>query len=151
MSRLEVYYIYSMKKQVARHYYYKSDLLFRFLATCEWRIEQEDIMKQFMYVTHTIQARRIIQFIQNMSHTVTMNRIGEHDFIFSNGVQTVRLSMHDMYIQLTCPSIYDAEQLVFQPLRSFPNDLFVVHSEKHVYGWISIVKSERSTKSRQAL
>lgn len=151
MSRLEVYYIYSMKQQVARHYYYKSDLLFRFLATCACKIEQEDIMRQFTYVTHTIQARQIVRFIKSISHSVTIKQNNELDFKLSNGEQMVRLSVQKTYIKVTCSSIFDAEQLLFQPLRSFPNYLFVVHANKHVYGWISILKDDESSKSRQAL
>lgn len=151
MDVLEVYNVYSMKRKVAHHFYYKSDLLFSFLKAYNKKSCKEVLMNQFSYVTNNIEVRKIINYIKHISDYVQTTEIHPNYFQISNGAKSVYMHVLETHFIIKCDSIYDAEELLFEPLRLFPSHLFVVHAEKHIYGWISTLRNAHSRKSKQTL
>lgn len=151
MNVLEVYYVYSMKTKAAHHFYYKSDVLYHFLMKYADQQEEQNLSNQFAYVTDRLEVGNVMEYVKKISSNVQINEIQTNYFQITNGMKSVYLHALDTHFTLKCPSIYDAEQLLFKPLRLFPTHLFVAHAKKQVYGWISTLKNEHVLNSIQPL
>ncbi|HLR15915.1 MAG TPA: sporulation inhibitor of replication protein SirA [Bacillota bacterium] len=151
MNVLEVYYVYSMKTKAAHHFYYKSDLLYHFLKNYNEQREEKELTNQFSYVTTRLETGKVMELLKKISSNVQINEIQANYFQITNGMKSVYLHVLETHLKLKCPSIYDAEQLLFKPLRLYPTHLFVAHAKKQVYGWISTLKNEQVLNSGQTL
>lgn len=151
MNVLEVYYVYSMKVKVAHHFYYKSSVLFNFLKTYEKNSNQIELKDQFSYIIDEFDQPKLMYYIKSISNYIQITQIQPGYFQISDGTKSVYLHVLDTHFVLKCPSIHVAEELLFESLRLFPSHLFVVHAEKHVYGWISTLKNKESINNRQLL
>lgn len=110
-----------------------------------------ELTNQFAYVTTRIEIQKIIEYVRKISSNIQINEIQRNYFQITNGMKSVYLHALGTHFKLKSPSIYDAEQLLFKPLRLFPTHLFVAHAKKQVYGWISTLKNEHGFNSRQPL
>ncbi|MDY0408228.1 sporulation inhibitor of replication protein SirA [Virgibacillus soli] len=137
---MDVYSIYWIKEEIADHYFYKSDYLYRFFKAYEAEPNRPDLAAQFAFITKDLLKEKIMQDMLNFPYDdVTIHRKHHHiELVASKNYIT--LHMYEKHIKFLCPSLHDAEKLLFPVLKQFHPYLFIVGRNQYNYGWISLAK-----------
>ncbi|MFD1360461.1 sporulation inhibitor of replication protein SirA [Lentibacillus salinarum] len=138
------YTIYWVKEEFARFFYYRSDVLYRFLKSYEQHQSREIIARQFHYITLDIPEDMLISNIMQ-SHPSHANLITEGNSIkIYQEKRCISLHIEQKRINFRGNIIYDAEDLLFPALRSIHPYFFVVGAHPYDFGWIAPVTLERN-------
>ncbi len=139
-----------MKENVANHFYYKSDILYRFLKEYQFNSNRTDLIKQYHYITNTFPVDSLINNIVDHHQNAQINRRDNYIEISMNG-HFISLHIFEKHIKFRCEVLHEAEVLLFPILRLFHPYLFIISNDLEDYGWISPVKNEREQKLEQVL
>lgn len=136
-----------IKKEFAHHYFYKSDILYRFLKLYQNNKDREDLSTQYHYITNNFPERTLI------SHLHRINVQKEHNqFEINKNGQYVNLHIEKKYLSFSCKNLIDAEELLFPTLRLFQPLLFIMSkTDMEDYGWISPVQKSSEYYNGQVL
>ncbi|SHF53801.1 sporulation inhibitor of replication protein SirA [Ornithinibacillus halophilus] len=151
---MKEYSIFSIKEEFARRYFYKSDLLFRFIKTYYSEMDRKDLSLQFKYITNHFQSTSMITHIkkqlmkQNSAH---IQQIDTNLYQINQGHDYITLHVSEKQIKFRCESIQNAEKLLFPSLRLYYPYLFVVDHNYQNYGWVSPVSSKITYTREQVL
>lgn len=133
---LHEYVIHWIRREFAHHYFYKSDILYRFIKEYENNLNRDDLKKQYEYVTNDFSKSSIIrcirQFIKNKG-SITVN--GNHLFLMDSHT-SIDLHVFEKQIYLKCENLIDAEELLFPALRTLQPYLFITGVNLDNYGWM---------------
>ncbi|WP_343753241.1 sporulation inhibitor of replication protein SirA [Lentibacillus halophilus] len=134
------YSIYWIRKEFAHFFYYKSEILYRFIKSYEHDRNREDLASQFQYITQTFPCSLLTTHITECLPSDTV-AIKNNDLlnIYANDERYISLHMEKKRINFRSDIIYDAEDLLFPALRSFQPYLFVVGNNTEDFGWVSPV------------
>ncbi|SDJ70468.1 sporulation inhibitor of replication protein SirA [Sediminibacillus albus] len=145
------YSIYWIEEEFHRHYFYRSDVLFRFLKQCHLQPENEILMKQFAYVVHQVPVDRLLK---HMKQCLAPGRFqfeeSRHISIQTKG-NKLNLFLGDRYLSGSSKSMEAAEEILFQTLRKFDRNFFIIETESEKYGWVSPVHKSYHRLNKQLL
>lgn len=145
------YSIFWIKEEVAQRYFYKSDILYRFLKSYQSNKGRQDLSKQYNYITHNFPEEALIEHIKKNNHSISIKTLSDKQkmTLYKNN-QYILLYVYDSHLTFLSKSLHEAEYLLFPILRTFHPLLFIM-SHTHInYGWISPVPNIKY-KNRQVL
>lgn len=151
---MKVYTVFFIQKEFALHFYQKSEILYRFIQSYKKHRQDQNLAKQFDYVTIDIMKDDLKNHIQ-VSASSKMEITIEKDQIEMNQTGTfLTLVIDQKSITIYCQSLSDAETLLFPLLRTFYPYVFAIGNEfdnyKH-FGWISPIAKNKFHKNDQVL
>jgi hypothetical protein len=148
---LKEYKVYWIKEEFAKHYYYKSDILYRFLQEYHLQKQRNDLRMQFNFVTESFPKDPLIsQLIRQPRNTYRKDYNGE-SLSIGNKQELITLHIEEKHIKFRCETLQDAESLLFPTLRRFHPFLFIVDDNSDNYGWISPAKLTTAYNNEQVL
>lgn len=148
---MKAYYVFWIKSEVAQHYFYKGDILYRFLKLYQQDQNKYDLSIQFDYVTNNISRHDLFSYFKKINlPNVYIGEKGNTIELYTKE-QYITLHIHEKHLLFYCDTIYDAENLLFPILRNFHPLLFIMCIHTDDYGWISPVKNEQALKHNMEL
>lgn len=132
------YYVYCIKEEFADYYFYKCDLLYRFLKRFQETKERPDLVDQFNYITIEYPVHLLTYIHPNLKETPSI-KIAQKDnqlhLFTDSGYLVVYLEKNRLIVR--CTSLQDAETILFPALKSFYPYLFIIGMNVDEYGWMS--------------
>jgi hypothetical protein len=148
---MKEYKIYWIKEEFARHYYYKSDILYRFLREYHNKQSRNDLVTQFNFVTECFPKDSLIsQLIRQPKNTFNKKRISS-EIEIGNIHNFIALHIDEKQIKFRCETLQDAESLLFPTLRGLHPYLFIIDDHYENFGWISPVRASIGYNNGQVL
>jgi Sporulation inhibitor of replication protein SirA len=133
--------VYLIKEEFATHYYYKSDILYRFLLEYHDKQSRHDLFTQFHFITKSFPKDSLIsQLIRQPKNTLHKEKKSEI-IELGNKHSYIALHIYEKHIKFRCETLQDAEELLFATLRRFYPYIFIVDNHYENYGWISPVRT----------
>lgn len=145
------YSIYWIKEEVAQQYFYKSDILYRFLTEMEANHSRRELRAQYKYISHALKLSDIQSYLSKHFPEYNCESTKEgHLQIRRKGKSVVLYSERDS-IHFRCKNLQEAAALLFPVLQSLHPFLFVLGNNVPEYGWISPNKKKSGIQNRQVL
>jgi len=152
--KMVIYSVYWLKEEVARNYFHKSELLFRFFKEYENNQHRSYLKKQYHYITSEFPKEKIHFYVRKqfgMKSNLTKEREDSRIDIFANN-KFISLHIGEKRLKFHSESLQDAEEILFPLLRQMHPYLFVVGNTYENYGWISPMKNiSYPSKSKEVL
>ncbi|HAM80433.1 sporulation inhibitor of replication protein SirA [Ornithinibacillus bavariensis] len=138
---MKEYMVYLIKEEFAIHYYYKSDILYRFLQEYHDEQSRNDLRMQFNFITKGFPKESLTsQLIRQPKNTLYKEKRSE--FVeLGNRHYYIALHIYEKHIKFRCETLQDAEELLFATLRRIYPYIFIVDNHYENYGWISPVRT----------
>lgn len=148
---LNKYLVYWIKEEIAYYYFYKNDILHRFLTSYQEDKDRRDLSIQYDYITNKVPVNMFISHLYRSHHNVQAKN-NKKEFEIYKHQQYLTLHIHEKHLTFHCESLVDAEELLFPILRIFQPLLFVMNETNQTeYGWISPVTKNRKYNRGQTL
>ncbi|MCP3026027.1 sporulation inhibitor of replication protein SirA [Halobacillus sp. A5] len=132
--------VYAVKREVSENYYYKVDLLKRFFEECQGSIRTSNYMQQLMqqldYITTHFSFYDWLKKIHE-------NHINLKERLFDCEINCDILDGKNCCCLFQCDSLWQAERVLFQPLRMCDQSFFIIEESGEHYGWISPLIRQR--------
>ena len=144
---MKVYYIYWIQEKIAQHFYYKNDLLYRFIKTYHKYQEREDLALQFQYITKKIPITLFLSHLSTNQKEDTYINIQNNQIKIGTASTYITLHIYEKYIEFQCQTLEDAEYLLFPILRLFYPYFFIVGINHNNFGWVSSATSKYRKKN----
>ncbi|GGF10318.1 hypothetical protein GCM10010954_06090 [Halobacillus andaensis] len=128
--------VYAVKRDVTEKYYYKVDLLKRFFEECHNFSSSPIYMNQLDYITTHFSFYDWLKKIHG-NHTDLKERL------FDCEINYDILDGKNCCCLFQCDSLWQAERVLFQPLRMCDQTFFIIEESGEHYGWISPLISQR--------
>lgn len=136
---LNTYSIYSIKKEYALRYYYKSDILYRFLKQYHENNQNHLIGDQFDAISSFFSVKVLNTKIKSLYNNKAIVKDGNNSIEIEQDNHYIALHIGEKQIDFRCDMLLDAEVLLFPILQLFHPSLFVLDNNLNNYGWISPV------------
>lgn len=134
---MEKYNLYWIEKEVARHFYHKGDILYRFLLEYI-NTNSPHTAIQYEYITNYIPRKDLTTYIMQKSKLNNMYiKRNKNKIHLSSNDLNVDLIIQNKNIVIYAKSLLSAEKVVFPILRDFKSSFFIVGEDRDEYGWIS--------------
>ncbi|SFA75680.1 Protein of unknown function [Lentibacillus halodurans] len=133
------YSIYWIKEEFAHFFYYRSDVLYRFIKSYDSHQNREDLSMQFKYITMDIPENLLISHIMKYHPSHVTTELEANSLKIYEDMRYISLHIEEKRINFRGDIIHDAEDLLFPALRSFQPYFFVVGDHRYDFGWISPV------------
>jgi len=138
------YSIFCVKAKVGSHYFYKTEILYRFLKEFRENRSRNYLQLQYEYITEPLTLDIITTYIQLYTSEVVMEKRDKHLKLYWKD-KNLTIYEDDQHVEFTCDSIEDAEYFLFPALRKLKLYFFVTgHHVKHDYGWLSFIKKNKT-------
>ncbi|RLL45405.1 sporulation inhibitor of replication protein SirA [Oceanobacillus piezotolerans] len=148
---MEEYSIYWINEEVARNYFHKSDILYRFLVEYENNPNRVDLRKQYNYITNRFSIDILISHLRSHLKNIYSYRMKDSFIEISTTKQCIALHIGEKRLKFRSGSIQEAEELLFPILRRYQLYLFVIGNTINNYGWISPLKLSSVKREKQVL
>lgn len=143
--------VYWLKNEFLEHFFYKGDILYRFISSYHHNKTEEYLNRQFNYVMNSLDNSQLISCIEQFKPPQTNILIDNDKLDIYNNSQYISLHIYEKHLIFCCTSLEDAEQLLFPILRKYYPFLFVISHNTHTYGWLSPVTYNLTKKDGQLL
>ncbi|MCT2536397.1 sporulation inhibitor of replication protein SirA [Aquibacillus koreensis] len=139
---MQKYTIFWVEEEFCYHYYYKSEILYRFFKEYMEQTSRRDLFSQFIYITRVLPYSKLLNHVQ-MCHKneLKLHMSGKKINIQKDG-QYMELHLHKRYMTIYCQSVQVADALLFQPLKVFHPSFFIIENGSFNAGWITPMKKE---------
>jgi hypothetical protein len=148
---MKEYKIYWIKEEFARHYYYKSDILYRFLREFHRQKNRVDLVSQFNFITESFPKDSLTFQLLRQPKNRLQNEQNIDIVDIENKHSLISLHIEEKQIKFRCETLQDAETLLFPALRQFHPFLFIIDDHYENYGWISPVRTSIGYNNEQVL
>lgn len=149
---LNEYLVFWIKEEFAYHYFYKNDILYRFLKLYQKNKDRQDLSTQYDYITNNFPRHTLVSHLKRFHPNRVHIQKQSNQFEIYNETQYMALHIHKRHLKFYCETLYDAEELLFPTLRLFQPLLFVMgKKDQEDYGWISPVTKNRKYNNGQVL
>ncbi|WP_404452722.1 sporulation inhibitor of replication protein SirA [Virgibacillus necropolis] len=148
---MNTYSIYPIKKEFARRYYYRSDILYRFLKQYHENNKNQVINDQFKEITCFFSTKELNTKIKSLYNNKAIVKDGNNSVEIEQDNHYISLHISEKQIDFRCDMLQDAEVLLFPILKLFHPSLFVLDNNYNNYGWISPVTKLKDHLSEQVL
>lgn len=146
------YSIIWIKEAVAKHYFYKSGILYRFLKDYQKKQNRSDLKVQYDYITNCFPKNVLTSHIKRycMENQIAIRMEGSHIRLHKNK-QLISLHISEKHLKFRCETLEDAEEFLFPMLRQFQPILFIIGNNIENFGWISPMPYSGNYCSEQVL
>ena len=145
------YTIYWIKQEIAQHYFFKCDILYRFLTSYQDNKNRQDLSIQYRYITHDFDKSHLAEHIKAYDdHLSIKTHQNDQGMTLYKNNQYMLLHIDQSYLTCICTSLHDAEDMLFPILRTFHPLFFIISHTENKYGWISPITNSKF-KDRQVL
>lgn len=146
------YSIYWIKEEFAHFFYYRSDVLYRFIKSYDRHPKRSDLSRQFHYITMDMPEEILISHIVQYHPSRSSIKAENDSLKIYEDMRYISLHIEKKRINFRGDIIYDAEDLLFPALRSFHPYFFVVGHRSDNFGWISpVTQGKNKDKPGQVL
>ncbi|WP_010530716.1 sporulation inhibitor of replication protein SirA [Lentibacillus jeotgali] len=146
------YSIYWIKEEFARFFYFRSDILCRFIKSYHHQQNREDLEKQFQYITMDLPENLLLSHILENQSSHVMVENNEGSLAIREGTRNISLHIEQKRINFRGDIINDAEDLLFPALRLYQPYFFVVGEAENDFGWVSpVLQLKGNDKAGQVL
>src|SRR5699024_899022 len=122
---LHEYVIHWIRREFAHHYFYKSDILYRFIKEYENNLNRDDLKKQYEYVTNDFSKSshvRCYRHVIKHKRSCTLN--GNLLFLMDSH-RSIDLHVFEKQIYLQCEILMGSQELLFPALRTLQSYFFI--------------------------
>ncbi|WP_181348574.1 sporulation inhibitor of replication protein SirA [Thalassobacillus sp. CUG 92003] len=134
---MALFYIFAVKPFVLDRYYYKTDLVHRFFKAYLENPASSIYRKQFDYITDDLPIGWL-DMLEDAWRCLSYDPVEEVYRLENKQRQNhAIIEPQSGYWVVQCPSYWDAEKMVFEPLRYRAGNLFVIEEGGSHFGWIS--------------
>src|SRR5699024_1447613 len=140
-----------IKEVFAYRYFYRSDILYRFIRSYGQNNHRKDLKKQFTYITKEFPEQDLIASLkkyQTQQSNLTTEKNTIH--LYEHGYY-IPLQIHQKHLKFSCKTLQEAEEVLFPKLRSFHPSLFIMKSNLREYGWITPMLKRNKVKDGHVL
>ncbi|MEN2766351.1 sporulation inhibitor of replication protein SirA [Ornithinibacillus xuwenensis] len=148
---MKVYTVYWIKNEFAEHYYYKSDILYRFLREFHAKYNRNDLVTQFNFITESFPKEQLSSQLTRLQQNTFRNQAKRNPIELGNTINYITLHINEKHLKFRCETLEDAEALLFPILRRFHPYLFIMDEENENYGWISPVRTSIAYNNEEVL
>lgn len=148
---MKEYKVYWIKEEFAKHYYYKCDILFRFLKEHYYNQLRNDLLMQFNFITENFPKDPLISQLIRQPKNTLRREYSMDKLEIGNKREFISLHIEEKHIKFRCETLQDAEALLFPTLRRFHPYLFIIDNDYENYGWISPAKISTAYNNDQVL
>ncbi|OZU90228.1 hypothetical protein CIL03_03535 [Virgibacillus indicus] len=145
------YSVYWIIEDVARHYFHKSDILYRFLKDYQDNRDRIDLAAQFAYITKNIPQKNLIPHMKQYYRDKGFIKINRSLIEIYKDGEYISLHMNEKHLKFRCKTLQVAEGILFPMLRQFQPILFITGNDIDKYGWISPVSKLSEYQREQVL
>ncbi|MDC3416295.1 sporulation inhibitor of replication protein SirA [Aquibacillus salsiterrae] len=139
---MQKYSIFWIEEEFCYHYFYRSEILYRFLNEYLSYTSRTDLLSQFTFVTRNLPYNTLLTHFKNYHGDSLKLEMTEKGLVMEKGNSSVCLELFDRYITVQAFSVEEADRLLFQCLKSFDPSFFIIESETTNCGWITPIKKE---------
>ncbi|UJL48017.1 sporulation inhibitor of replication protein SirA [Virgibacillus sp. NKC19-16] len=146
------YSIFWIKEDVAKHYFYKSGILYRFMRDYQKNQNRADLKIQHDYIINRFPKNILISHIKRYcrENYIVFQLERSHIQLHKNK-QLISLHISEKHLKFRCETLEDAEEFLFPMLRQFQPILFIIGNNIENYGWISPIPYSGNYYSEQVL
>lgn len=144
------YSVFWIEEEFSYHYFYRAEILYRFLNGWQEPVKSADYNSQFNYVTRILPVSELISHFSSAGSAISVEKTS-NVLSFHSGRQRLTLSVEERIIHAECEFFQEAEALLFQSLRKFDDNFFAVETSQENYGWISTGKKRNHALNHQLL
>lgn len=135
---MKEYSIYCIKNEFAEHYFYKSDILYRFIKSYHQNRYRKDLNLQFNHITNRFTNDIVYHIFSQLKMMDTIQIVKKDNQLEFNSQQYyLSLYIYKKQLKFRAESLYEAELMLFPALRLFHPYLFIIESYFNDYGWIA--------------
>lgn len=146
------YLVFWIKEEFAFHYFYKNDVLYRFLVLYQKNKDRQDLLTQYDHITNVLPKHTIISHLKRFHPNRVSSKYHSNQLEINYETQHLTLYVYKKHLRFYCKTLQDAEELLFPTLRLFQPFLFVMGKKSRGdYGWISPVTKKRKYNNGQVL
>lgn len=138
---MHLYYVYAVKDEIAKEYYYKTELLFRFFQEYHNHSHKDLYKLQFSFITKPFPEHSLVCLLKNSpryNHRKLIEGKKVTKWVETRGIIEITKEM----CLIQCNSFMEAEQILFQKLRMIDRCFFIAEYHFQQYGWISPQRKE---------
>ncbi|MFG6120742.1 MULTISPECIES: sporulation inhibitor of replication protein SirA [Thalassobacillus] len=138
---MHLYYVYAVKEEISKEYYYKTELLFRFFQEYHNNSHIDLYRMQFQFITKSFPDSTLIHLLKEDAGFDPKEFLEEEKmtkWVETHGIIEITNEM----CLIQCDSLMDAEQLLFHKLRMIDHCFFIAEYANRQYGWISPQRKE---------
>lgn len=132
---MQKYYIFLLKEEVYRDYFYKTGLLNRFFHAYLFYPKRNDLKKQFNYITRHIPVDLSTSIQNNLAITSPVGNPLQSNNHLIDGI-----AVKERWIEIKCESLAMASLLLYQWLEQIERSCFVIEQNGERHGWLSPLK-----------
>ncbi|MFQ3543235.1 sporulation inhibitor of replication protein SirA [Halobacillus rhizosphaerae] len=134
--------IFAVKPEVSVSYYYKVEMMKRFLLECLRFPQSEVHQKQLEYITDAFPYIDWLNQRKNMNVSEKNDRFVRFPFSDEEGnYGIIKYKNNSCFFQ--CSSLCQADRMIFQPLRMSHKSFYILEKNGDHYGWISSLARQR--------
>jgi len=135
--------IYCIKDEFAEHYFYKCDILYRFIKSHHANRFRQDLALQFNYITNNFPSDISFYVMSQLNRmdSIQISKDENQLEIYSDN-HYLSLYVHKKQLKFHCKSLYEAENILFPALRLVDPYLFIINHNANEYGWLSPDKNK---------
>ncbi|PAV29375.1 hypothetical protein CIL05_10925 [Virgibacillus profundi] len=146
------YSVYWINEEVAKHYFHKSDILYRFLRDYQNNPDRIDLITQFEYITNSFSEKKLVtHFKKQYREQKVLIKINSPRIEIYKDTTSISLHISEKQLEFRCKTLQDAEEILFPILRKFQPILFITGINIDNYGWISPVIISSNYQEKQVL
>ncbi|MFZ3577716.1 sporulation inhibitor of replication protein SirA [Virgibacillus sp. DJP39] len=148
---MNTYSIYPIRNEFAERYYYRSEILYRFLKQYHQNDHNKVLDDQFNEITYFFCKKELNKKIKTLYNNKAIVKDGRNVLEIMHNNHYISLHISEKQIDFRCDMLIDAEALLFPILQLFHPSLFVLDNELHNYGWISPVTKMKGHLNEEVL
>ncbi|HEY4601646.1 MAG TPA: sporulation inhibitor of replication protein SirA [Cerasibacillus sp.] len=144
---MQIYSIYWIKETFAKHFFYKSDIVYRFIKTYH-ATKRDDLVRQFQFITHSFSEATVqSQLTKYLAKKYQIQYEG-NSVIITSTTFTMTVYIYEKYIVLYCHSLEEAEAVLFPIFRLLDLNFFIMSHTHPRFGWIASLMDKKDKRSR---
>ncbi|GEL76300.1 sporulation inhibitor of replication protein SirA [Tenuibacillus multivorans] len=130
------YSVYLFKSDYALHFYYKIDIVYRFLYKQKLAGEGSD-HKQYQSVLDKVNRDDLLSHLNLWVDDGVSIEAKKNQLMIERSSQKIYVHIADYAITILADSIVDLDGLLFQYIKTFHPHIFAVNYETKECGWIT--------------
>ncbi|GAB4072671.1 hypothetical protein GCM10028778_04290 [Barrientosiimonas marina] len=146
------YTIYAIKEEFAHFFYFRSDVLYRFLKSYEQGEKYDVFARQFDFITIELAETSVLSHINRFLPSHIHMARGYNTVKIYNNRHSISLHIGEKHINFWGDIVHAAEDLFFPVLRLFHPYFFVAGDNVYNSGWIApVTLAQNKDKHEQVL
>ncbi|WP_047981180.1 sporulation inhibitor of replication protein SirA [Ornithinibacillus contaminans] len=148
---MKEYTVYWIKEEFAKHYYYKNDILFRFIREYQTKRVRKDLVMQFNFITEDVPVDLILPKLAMQQGKNGSGYFDENPIQLVGTHNDITLHIAKKHLKFRCETLQNAEAVLFPMLRQIHPYIFIIDYQSENFGWISPARINIAYTTEQVL